>query len=1158
MANEVIVGNVGGNDGVASEATLAALLRAMERMGNQTGKKSTRDKTQELANKAITAGTTEQKKQTDQVKDNTNKLKDATEKTKEFGKSLGNMALAGFGSVMSSLGAMTKELLNGNDSMEAYASKIPVVGGLLGALAGYADRSVSAFREMSTVGANFNNDIGTMRKAAAEANLSLDEFSSLITRNSANLALLGTSVAGGVARFTAISKAMKDTGDFEALKAMGFSVTEVNQGLSDYTALQARLGRLQGKSNTELASGAATYLKELDQLSKLTGKSRAEMAALQAQQANDAGFRALESQFAKGSQELANFRRSMALIETLPANVANGLKDLADGIPQTEDGIALITAAGPRVAQAMQEVARGANPQVLLDAMKAAGGQIEGFAGATGEQRKRMIDAFKQSNPALAGVLDAANRMTNLGIRSLAEVEQQQSAESATTKKLTTFQDSIRRVSEALQVAFVDSGILNLFATGVGAAARMITGMADSIKAFTEKFKAEGFVSALVGVLGDTVKGLFTNAPVVAALVAGITALFLGKAALSAMSSAMSGWAERSIGRMFGGGAAGAATQAPNALAGAGRVQPSTAGAGFGAAIGNISKGIGTGVEAVLTGLANGLAAFGKVGGQILIGAAAIGATILLIGGSIAGATWIMGKALPTFAEGLKSFADIDGANLLKVGLGIGAVGAAMAAMGAGSAIGAVGGMLGGLANGITSLFGGSTPFDKLEEFSRLNIDAVRVENNANAVVAYSKAMAALGAGGAVGAIGGLVTAAAEGLTRFFGGSTTVPWDKVQAFQNINLDAPKIKSNAEAVTAFGQAMSALPATSSGERTSGLIDSVAGFFLGAKSTAMPWDQMVAFGNLRLPTASIKANAEAMAAFGEALSKVPEVKKERTGGLMSAVSSFFNGDSISVLPWAQLETFGNLRLPTASIKANAEAMAAFGEALSKVPEVRSERTSGLMGAIASFFGGSQVMPWDKVAEFGNARINATAVESNAKAMTAFGNAITAFQGGSSSSKFPEIPTSLVYNLERLGNIGSAGGLTATAQGLQAIANTQNLTSTLTALNALDASKLLTYNTALKELTKTLAKLNEELANENKGGLFGGGASRANAGDALKAISVNTSAGAGSTDQLNSIMTQVLDVLRQMKDLNDKIEKNTKNMGGSDISSRNVTVY
>jgi hypothetical protein len=710
---------------------------------------------------------------------------------------------------------------------------------------------------------------------------------------------------------------------------------------------------------------------------------------------------------------------------------------------------------------------------------------------------------------------------------------------SASVAAMASFDKSLRDLRAALQKAFIDSGILDLAVKGVQWFANTVSAIATSISSFVEKIKSGDIFGAITA--------LFTGSAATLGLVAAITALFLGKAAIGAMTSAVGGVAGRLAGGLFGGGGGGAAKAAGGAMGG---VQPSTAGAGFGAAIGNISKGIGTGIGAVLEGLAKGLAAFANP--AIIVGAGVLGASITLIGAGIAGAAWILGKALPTFAEGMKAFADIDGANLIRVGAGIAAVGVALAAMGTGSLIGAVGGVLTNLIEALP----GKSLLDRLKVFQSMDLDSGKVKANAEAVVAYSQAMSALGSGGAIGAIGGLVTAAAEGLTSFFGGSTTVPWDKVQAFQNIDLNAAKIRSNAEAVTAFGQAMSALPASSSGERTGGLIESVAGFFLGAKNTAMPWDQLVAFGNLRLPTASIKANAEAMAAFGEALSKVPEVKKERTGGLMGAVDKFFNGESVSVLPWAQLETFGNLRLPTASIKANAEAMAAFGEALSKVPEVRSERTGGLMGAIASFFGGSQVMPWDKVAEFGNARINATAVESNAKAMTAFGNAITAFQGGSSSSKFPEIPTSLVTNLERLGKIGGEG-LTSTAQGLQAIANTQNLTSTLTALNTLDTSKLLTYNSALKELTKTLAKLNEELANENKGGFFGGGASRANAGDALKAISVNTSAGAGSTDQLNSIMTQVLEVLRQMKDLDDKIEKNTKNMGGSDISSRNVTV-
>ena len=646
MADEVIIGNVGG-DGVASEATLAALVRAVEKMGQARGQKGTGDKTQALANKAIAAGTTATTANTGSVTGNTGAVNKSAEALGKFSKGLGNMAMAGIGTVLSSLGAMSKELLAGNDSMEAYASKIPIVGGLLGALAGYADRSVDSFRKMSAVGAGFNNDIGAMRKAAAQSNLSLDEFTGLITQNSENLRVLGTTVAGGVARFGAISKVIKDTGDFESLKAMGFSVMEINEGLSDYAALQSRLGRLQGMSNKELAAGTTGYLKELDQLSKITGKSRKEMAATMEKQASDAGFRALANQFKAGSVELSNFTKSMALIETLPADVATGLKDLADGIPQTEEGIALLNAAGPQLAEAMKKVGQGADPKVLLDAMKQAGGDIEKFAGMEGAERAAYIAAIRKTNPALAGVLDAATRMTELGNKDLKKAEEEQAARNATTEKLTTFQDAIRKMSEAIQVMFVDSGLLDLFATGIGMAAKLITGMADSIKEFTAKFK-EDPAGAILNLLGDSIKGLFSNTTVIAALVGGIAALFLGKAALGAMSSAMSGWAEKSIGKMFGGGA-GPVSQAANPLAGAGPVKGSSAGKGFGEAIGNIGKGLGTGIGGILKGLAAGLKAFANP--SILVGAAILGGAIVAIGAGIAGAAWILGKALPTFAE---------------------------------------------------------------------------------------------------------------------------------------------------------------------------------------------------------------------------------------------------------------------------------------------------------------------------------------------------------------------------------------------------------------------------------------------------------------------------------------------------------------------------
>jgi len=69
---------------------------------------------------------------------------------------------------------------------------------------------------------------------------------------------------------------------------------------------------------------------------------------------------------------------------------------------------------------------------------------------------------------------------------------------------------------------------------------------------------------------------------------------------------------------------------------------------------------------------------------------------------------------------------------------------------------------------------------------------------------------------------------------------------------------------------------------------------------------------------------------------------------------------------------------------------------------------------------------------------------------------------------------------------------------------------------------------------------------------------GDSRANAGDILKNISVNTSTGAGNTEQLNGTMTRMVELLQQMKEISDKIEKNTKRGTGVDVANRDVTSF
>ena len=91
---------------------------------------------------------------------------------------------------------------------------------------------------------------------------------------------------------------------------------------------------------------------------------------------------------------------------------------------------------------------------------------------------------------------------------------------------------------------------------------------------------------------------------------------------------------------------------------------------------------------------------------------------------------------------------------LLATGKGIGALGAGLAVFGVGGVAAGFGNIIGNLTDGVTKLFGGATPFDKLAEFSKLDIDADKVKKNSEALFAFGKAMSAMGAGQALTGVG--------------------------------------------------------------------------------------------------------------------------------------------------------------------------------------------------------------------------------------------------------------------------------------------------------------------------------------------------------------------------------------------------------------------
>ena len=107
----------------------------------------------------------------------------------------------------------------------------------------------------------------------------------------------------------------------------------------------------------------------------------------------------------------------------------------------------------------------------------------------------------------------------------------------------------------------------------------------------------------------------------------------------------------------------------------------------------------------------------GPVPGFIIAGGLALGVAIGVIGLAVAGASWIMGKALPTLAEGLEKFANIDGKNLIDVGLGMVGIGAGLAAMTAGALVN----KYGSLVDGLFGLFS-ADPMERLKKFAEIDL----------------------------------------------------------------------------------------------------------------------------------------------------------------------------------------------------------------------------------------------------------------------------------------------------------------------------------------------------------------------------------------------------------------------------------------------------
>lgn len=381
---EVVLNNA------ATEATLKQLLVAMTAMAKAQGVEvknaATLDKDLGRLGKqtenAVRSGRKFQRSQdasANSAEGLSESLDDAAESTDSWGQGLkdslelvGKMgqqvqkAIDFIGGSLSSISGMGDSITSATDTL----GNIPLVGdaikGVYGPVAGAVETLQTQFQSAASVGANFGGNIAEFSKAAGGAGMTMEQFSGVVQKNAQNLVFLGGSTAEGAKRLASLGKDIRKSQVGDELARLGFSTTDINNGLAEYSGRLARNGRAEQLNNKQLINLTGQYMKNLDAVSKLTGKSKEALQAEQDARQADAQYRIMLSKL--GPKQQAEMEK---LMDSIPKAHQTGLKEiLATGTATSDEGV--------KAMAFLRE--SGGQAQKLFQQMQSGQGLQEGFA----------------------------------------------------------------------------------------------------------------------------------------------------------------------------------------------------------------------------------------------------------------------------------------------------------------------------------------------------------------------------------------------------------------------------------------------------------------------------------------------------------------------------------------------------------------------------------------------------------------------------------------------------------------------------------------------------------------------------------------------------------------------------------------------------------
>jgi predicted chitinase len=759
-----------------------------------------------------------------------------------FGKALTNGADGGFNkfgdSLNSAAGAVATVAKNFGPLGAVLGGIVQVSTKLLTMQMKQADDALKAsdeIKKLGNAGALSTQQVVDMVHASGLSLEQSKKFTDAMKRTSGGLIALGDKFGDGALNFgkmVAVTDATR-----EAFQRMGVSQEELMNQQADYVALQTMSGKSladQAKNGDALKKASLEYSQNLLRLSALTGKN-----ADQLQEDQKAAMLEYEEVIATRLED-----------DKIRKLKKEGRNDEAAALQQEQDArkeyITQVTAtlgkgAGLQVGKVARTGTFDASTAGLANLGISADQVQKGFKGKTKEQAREgaaeFTESFKGKQSEKINQLGTALQYGGAELGKQVGLEQ----ESVTRTGMTAGTSDVDRNKSATDSV---KGVVEGDKTAGGKSAEdnaekarnaVTTATIKTTVAFDEALAAtnpllQGFgfnlatATAAIGIFAATALSVLTVKAVAGSaggLKEGIKGVFgkgasslpdVAKTAGSSVAStaastvptgkngkALAGAALQSHMKKQAGTAAMSSMAGAAAPGGAGGSKVMSMIGDAGPALAKLGTGVGEGAAGFLKAFANPM---------VLLGATTLGASIAAmiatIGAGIAGASWILGKTLPTLMEGIQSFEKLDGAKLKDAGDGMIGLGQGLAVFGAGGAAAGIGGIIGNMSEGLTAFFGGKTPIDKLVEFSKLDIDGPKVKSNAEAFSAFSAAFAMGGVGQASAAIGNTIGNIGDGIGKLFGQKDII--QKFVDFSKLDIDPKKTKEMAEAFASFSSGL----------------------------------------------------------------------------------------------------------------------------------------------------------------------------------------------------------------------------------------------------------------------------------------------------------------------------------------------------------------